>query len=97
MSMRPGTTTRPRASTVRSGAASIAAPTAAVPAGRGGEDLADVVGSDGQFAVAPVDENDELDALRAAAVDEGVHGRPDRPARHQEGVDEKDGLLGPAA
>ena len=58
-----------------------------------GRTLPDVVGPDGQLAVAAVDEDDELDRLRAAAVDEAVHGGPDGPAGHQDVVDEEDVLL----
>src|SRR5262245_64257856 len=41
---------------------------------RRGEVLADVVGTDGQFAVAPVDEDRELDRARAPDVVQGVEG-----------------------
>ena len=58
-----------------------------------GRTLPDVVGPDGELAVAAVDEDDELDGLRPAQVDEAVHGRPDGPAGHQDVVDEEDVLL----
>ena len=57
---------------------------------RGRDVLADVVGPDGQLAVAAIDEDREPDGLRPAEVDEGVHRGPDGPARVQDVVDEDD-------
>ncbi len=41
---------------------------------RGGDGTAGVGGLDGQLAVAAVDEDEELDGLGAAVVEEGVEG-----------------------
>src|SRR6185503_4797139 len=57
--------------------------------GPGGRDvLADVVGADGQLAVAPVDEYGELHRARAAQVADRVEGGPDRTAGEQHVVDQ---------
>src|SRR5919108_5863641 len=50
--------------------------------------LADVVGSDGKLAVASVDEHGELDAGRAAVVEERIDRRADRPPRVEDVVAE---------
>src|SRR5579884_3645834 len=62
-----------------------------VPFGR--EVLADVVGPDRQLPVAPVDEDGQLHRPGAAEVDNGVHGRPDRPAGEEDVVAQHDDLL----
>jgi hypothetical protein len=53
--------------------------------------LADVVGSDRELAVPAVDEHGELDARRAAVVEEGIDRGPDRPARVEDVVAEDAG------
>src|SRR6267142_4507409 len=58
-----------------------------LPAARG-QVLADIVGADGQLAMAAVDENGQADDARAAEVHQGVHGGADRPAREEHVVDE---------
>ena len=57
---------------------------------RRGEVLADVVGSDGQLAVAAVDQDGELDELRPSQVAEGVERGADRATGEQHVVDEHD-------
>ena len=60
---------------------------------RGGRHiLADEVCTDRQFAVAAVDEDCELDGLRAAHVDDGIERCADRAARVEHVVDEHDCL-----
>src|SRR5438093_8704564 len=59
-------------------------------AARGGDVLADVVGADRELAMAPVDEDRELDRLRPPEVDERVHGGADGPAGEEHVVDEED-------
>ena len=59
-------------------------------AARGGQVLADVVGADGQLAVAAVGEHGELHARRAAVVEEGVDRGADRAAGVEDVVDEHD-------
>src|SRR6266540_4250314 len=55
---------------------------------RGGQVLADVVGTDRKLSVAAVDQAGELDAGGAPVVEEGVDRRADRPAGVQDVVDE---------
>src|SRR5690606_9051277 len=57
---------------------------------RRGEVLADVVGADGQFAVAAVDEDGELHRARAPDVVQRVEGGADGPAGEEHVVDEDD-------
>src|SRR2546428_85605 len=57
-----------------------------------GQVLADVVGSDRQLAMATVWRHGELDAGRAAVVEEGLDRGADRPARVEDVVDEDAGL-----
>src|SRR5207245_2501412 len=61
-------------------------------AARGGNVLADVVGADRQLAMTPIDEDRELDRLRAPEVDERVHGGADGPAGEEHVVHEEDPL-----
>ena len=56
----------------------------------GGQVLADVVGSDRQLAVSPVDQHGQPDDARSADVAEGIQGRTDRPARVEHVVDQHD-------
>ena len=42
--------------------------------------LPDVIGLDGEFAVAAIDQNRQLDSLRPAEIHEPVQGRANRPA-----------------
>src|SRR5712692_3921760 len=58
----------------------------------GGQVLADVVGADRQLAMATVGEDGELDAGRAAVVEERLDRGADRPARVEDVVDEDAGL-----
>ena len=58
-----------------------------LPAARG-QVLADVVGADGQLAMAAVDEDGQADDARAAEVHQGVHGGADGPAGEEHVVDE---------
>ena len=57
---------------------------------RGRQVLADVVGADRQLAVAPVDEDGELDAGGPAVVEERLDRRADRAAGVEDVVDEDD-------
>jgi hypothetical protein len=43
---------------------------------RGGDVLADVVSLDGQFAMAAIDQDDQLNRLRPAEIDERIERRP---------------------
>ena len=54
----------------------------------GFHELADIVRFDGKLSVAAVDQNGEFDAIRAAEVDDGIHGRPDGPAGIKDIIDE---------
>ena len=56
----------------------------------GGQVLADVVGPDRQLPVPPVDQHGQLHRPGAAEVDDGVHGRPDRPPGEEDVVAEDD-------
>src|SRR5262249_3407 len=58
-------------------------------AGRG-EVLADVIGTNGELAVAAVDQDGELDRLRAPEVDQRVHRGARGAAREEHVVDEED-------
>src|SRR5205807_4927599 len=57
----------------------------------GGQVLADVVGADGQLAVAAVGEHGELHALGTAVAEERLDRSPDRPAGVEDVVDEDAG------
>ena len=57
-----------------------------------GQVLADVIGADGQLAVAAVAEDRELDGRRAAVVEQRLDGRADRATRVEDVVDEDAGL-----
>jgi hypothetical protein len=57
---------------------------------RGREVLADVVGPEGQLAMAAVGEHRELDARRAAVVEEGLDRGADRAPREEDVVDDHD-------
>src|SRR5262249_34240679 len=54
------------------------------------EVLADVVGANGKLAMSAVDQAGELDRLRAAEVDQRIHGGTRGAAREQHVVDEED-------
>src|SRR5262245_16908535 len=54
--------------------------------------LADVVRPNRKLAVATVDENGELDPVRAAVVEQGLDRRPNGSAGIEDVVDEDDGL-----
>jgi hypothetical protein len=58
---------------------------------RAREVLADVVGSDGKLAVAPIDEAGELDPRGAAKLEERLDRGAGRPARVEDVVDEHAG------
>ncbi|GAB3690627.1 hypothetical protein GCM10028793_08180 [Nocardiopsis oceani] len=64
---------------------------------RGGQVLAHVVGTDREFAVAPVDEDGELDRARAPEVAEGVEGGANGAAGEEDVVDEDDDAVVEAA
>jgi len=53
-----------------------------------GQILADVVGTDGQLAVAAVHQDREPDDARTPEIHEGVHGGADRPAGEEHVVDQ---------
>src|SRR5215218_9122344 len=57
---------------------------------RRGQVLADVVGADGQLAVAAISEHGELDAFGAAEVEQGLDCGADRSAGVEDVVDEHD-------
>src|SRR4051812_6328013 len=59
---------------------------------RGRKVLADVVGTDGQLAVAAVDEDGELDPVGSPVVEKRLDRGADRPPRVEDVVDEHDGL-----
>src|SRR5919198_5017572 len=59
---------------------------------RGRQVLAHVVGADRELAVAAVDEDGELDAVRPAVVEQRLDRGADRPPRVEDVVDEHDGL-----
>jgi len=59
-------------------------------AARGGDGSADEAGLDGKLAVSAVDEHEQLDALGAALVEEGVEGRADGAAGVEDVVHEDD-------
>ena len=61
---------------------------------RGRQVLADVVGAEGQLAVAAVAEDGELDPARAAVVEERLDRGADGAAGEEDVVDEDDGALG---
>src|SRR5579875_1451897 len=56
----------------------------------GGDGAAYVLRLDGEFAVAAVDEDEELDGLGAAVVEEGVEGGPDGAAGVEDVVEKDD-------
>src|SRR5713226_9601106 len=58
----------------------------------GGHVLADVVGSDGQLAMASVDEHRQLNRARPAEVEQRVHRGPCRSSAVNHVVDEHDNL-----
>src|SRR5690606_39591221 len=58
---------------------------------RGGDVLADEVGTDGKFAVAAIDEDREADAGGPAEIEQGIERGPDAPAGEKHVVDEDDG------
>src|SRR5215470_2368732 len=55
-----------------------------------GEVLADIVGANGKLAMPAVDQDGELDRLRAAEVHERIHGGARGAAREQHVVDQED-------
>ena len=60
----------------------------------GGDGAAYVLGLDGKFAVASVDEDEELDGFGASVVEEGVEGGADRSAGEENIVHEDDVATG---
>src|SRR5438093_50549 len=60
---------------------------------RGGQVLADEIRADRQLAVAPVDQDRELDGRRAPEVDQRIERRANRPAGVEDVVDEHDRLV----
>src|SRR4029077_8935117 len=59
---------------------------------RGGDVLADVVGADGQLAVAAVDQDRQLNRPRPTEVHQGIHRSARGPAVVDDVVDEHDHL-----
>ena len=60
----------------------------------GGDGAADELGFDGEFAVAAVDEDEELDALGAAVVEEGIEGGTDGASGVEDVVHKNDVAAG---
>src|SRR5262245_20892732 len=59
---------------------------------RGGQVLADEVGTDGELSMTAVDQDRQLDHRGPAEIDDSVQGGPDGTAREKHVIDEDDGL-----
>ena len=57
-----------------------------------GDIFADIIGADGQFPVAAVDQNDQLDGLRASEVDDTIHRGADAASGIEHIVHQDDGF-----
>lgn len=56
---------------------------------RGRNDLADIVGMDGQLTMASVDEHEKLDAPRSAIIEKGFECRPNGASSEEHIVDQQ--------